>query len=209
MLDAITHSRLRPLLRYLASGLLRIGITADMLTLFGFLVGMLVIPALYFQAWYWALGAIAANRILDGLDGALARLTAPTDAGGFLDITLDFIFYAGVVVGFALADPVANAIPAVVLIFSFMGTGSSFLAFAILAEKNRIKSLVYPHKSIHYLGGLTEGTETIAFFVICCLFPQYFVILAWIFAGLCGITTLTRIFFGYKTLRMISSDINC
>ncbi|WP_435891264.1 CDP-alcohol phosphatidyltransferase family protein, partial [Klebsiella pneumoniae] len=48
-----------------------------------------------------ALGA--AVCLLDGLDGALARRRGLTDAGGFLDIALDFLFYALVPFGFILA----------------------------------------------------------------------------------------------------------
>jgi hypothetical protein len=59
----------------------------------------------------------------------------PTDRGAFLDITLDFLFYASIPLAFALADPAANALPAAVLLAAFIGTGSSFLAFAVLAER--------------------------------------------------------------------------
>ena len=99
-----------------------------------------------------------------------------------------------------LSDP-ANALAAATLLFAFMGTGSSFLAFAIMAGKRGIESPVYHHKSLYYLGGLTEGSETIALFVLMCLWPAAFVPLAYGFALLCAITTLTRIWSGYHTLR--------
>lgn len=51
-----------------------------------------------------------------------------TDAGGFLDISLDFLFYALVPFGFILADPTHNALAGGWLLFAFIGTGSSFLA---------------------------------------------------------------------------------
>jgi phosphatidylglycerophosphate synthase len=106
-------------------------VSANQVSLAGFLIGMLALPLLAFGRYQWALAAILLNRLLDGLDGAVARDTGITDRGGFLDITLDFIFYAAVVLGFALADP-ANALAAATLLFAFMGTGSSFLAFAIM-----------------------------------------------------------------------------
>ncbi|WP_457817928.1 hypothetical protein, partial [Staphylococcus aureus] len=89
----------------------------------------------------------------------------------------DFIFYAAIPFGFALADPASNAIAASFLLFCFMGTGASFLAFAIMASKHQIDNPVYANKSMYYIGGITEGTETIASFVLMCLFPTY---MAWI-----------------------------
>ena len=122
------------------------------------------------------------NRLADGLDGAVARQTRLTDLGGFLDIVLDFIVYAGMVFAFALADPAANALAAAFLLFAFMGTGSSFLAFAIMAAKRGITTDLRGRKSLYYLGGLAEGTETILFLALACLLPDRFVPLALGFA---------------------------
>ncbi len=106
--------------------------------------------------------------------------------------------------GFALAAPDANVVPAVLLIFGFVGTGTSFLAFAVMARKNHLKSLAYPQKSIYYMGGLTEGTEILLFFIAGCLFPVWFPFLARLFFSLCLITTATRIFTGYRTLKAVA-----
>ncbi|MGL5303287.1 MAG: CDP-alcohol phosphatidyltransferase family protein [Aeromonas sp.] len=178
----------------------RAGVSATQVSLCGFAIGMLALPLLALGYYPWALAVIVLNRIGDGLDGALARQTGISDCGGFLDITLDFIFYAAVVLGFALADPL-NALPAATLLFAFMGTGSSFLAFAIMAGKRGIDNPIYQHKSLYYLGGLTEGSETIGLFVLMCLWPTHFAELAYGFALLCLITTLTRLWSGYHTLR--------
>ena len=203
MLDPITTRWIKPPLKTAADRLNQIGVTPNQITIFGFLVGISAVPVLYLQAYTIALVLIVINRILDGLDGALARETHPTDAGGFLDITLDFIFYSGIIFGFALADPQTNALAAAALIFSFIGTASSFLAFAVMATKNSIESVIYPNKSLYYLGGLTEGTETIILFVLICLFPQHFPIMAYVFAGACWLTTILRIVAGYTTLKKI------
>lgn len=95
--------------------------------------------------------------------------------------------------GFALAAPAENALAAARLLFAFIGTGSSFLAFAALAAKHDIDNPGYAHKSFYYIGGLTEGTETIVLFVLCCLFPAHFTLFAWVFGALCWLTTTTRI----------------
>lgn len=201
MLDRHLHPRLKPWLNRVAQALDRPGISPDGITLVGFAIGVLALPFLAL-GWYGAaLVAIVLNRLFDGLDGALARRRGLSDAGGFLDIALDFLFYALVPFGFILADPVNNALAGGWLLFAFIGTGSSFLAFAALAGKYHIDNPGYAHKSLHYLGGLTEGSETILLFVLCCLFPAYFAWFAWIFGALCGLTTVNRVWGGYMTLR--------
>lgn len=170
------------------------------------MIGLGVLPALYFQCYVCALFCIIFNRIGDGVDGALARMTHVSDGGGYLDIVLDFIFYASVVLGFALADPQENSMAAVLLLFSFIGTGSSFLAFAIMAEKRGIENIIYPHKGIYYLEGLTEATETITCFVLFCLFPMHFSVIATVFAVLCLVTTFTRVVGGYSSLKLLSDE---
>lgn len=200
MLDKHLHPRIKPWLHRAATQLDRPGITPDGITLIGFAIGVLALPFLAL-GWYGAaLVAIVLNRIGDGLDGALARRRGLSDAGGFLDISLDFLFYALVPFGFVLADPENNAVAGAWLLFAFIGTGSSFLAFAALAGKYQIDNPGYAHKSFYYLGGLTEGTETLLLFVLCCLFPGYFTWLAGIFGALCWLTTFNRIAGGYVTL---------
>jgi phosphatidylglycerophosphate synthase len=193
MIDAAILPVQRAVLEPPAQWLAVRGVSADVLTLIGFGIGLLAIPALA-MGWFWtALALILLNRLADGLDGAVARAGGrATDRGAFLDIALDFVFYALVPLGFALADPVANALPAAVLIAAFVGSGSSFLAFAAIAGKRGLTSANYPAKGIHYLGGLTEGAETIAFFVAICLLPELFPMLAYVFAAACVVTTVTR-----------------
>ncbi|MCW8357016.1 CDP-alcohol phosphatidyltransferase family protein [Marinomonas pontica] len=200
MLDTFFIKSLKQPLRLTAIAIDKLGVKANWITLFGFVVGMMVIPALYFGDMSLALALVVINRLMDGLDGAVARVQGPTDLGGYLDITLDFIFYSAVIFGFALMDPAENALAASFLIFAFMGTGSSFLAFAIMAEKRNIERLEYGRKSLYFLGGLTEGTETIVFLLLICAFPYGFSILAYVFAAMCWITTATRIYAGYRTL---------
>ncbi|MFW0765634.1 CDP-alcohol phosphatidyltransferase family protein [Trabulsiella odontotermitis] len=201
MLDRHLHPRVKPWLNTLAERLDNTGVTPDGITLVGFAIGLLALPFLAL-GWYGAaLAVIILNRLFDGLDGALARRRGLTDAGGFLDIALDFLFYALVPFGFILADPAHNALAGSWLLFAFIGTGSGFLAFAALAAKHQIDNPGYAHKSFYYLGGLTEGSETIALFVLSCLFPAWFPVMAWIFGGLCWLTTLTRVWSGYVTLK--------
>ncbi len=173
------------------------GVSADTVTLAGFAAGLCAAPLVWAGWPMAALVAILLNRLADGLDGAVARIAGPTGRGAFLDIALDFVFYATVPVGFALADPAANALAAAVLICAFVGTMATFLAFAVVAGQRGMVAHAYPTKGIYYLGGLTEGAETIAVFAAMCLFPEAFPVLAWAFAAACGVTAAMRLHLGW------------
>ncbi|CAH8191080.1 CDP-alcohol phosphatidyltransferase family protein [Vibrio aestuarianus] len=201
MLDRLSIKVIRAPLTLGARLLNKCGITANQTTVFGFIVGCFTLPALVTEQYLWALLFIVLNRICDGLDGALARIQGITDSGGFLDISLDFLFYSLIPFGFVLANPEQNAVAGAFLIFSFIGTGSSFLAFAVMAGKRGIENPVYKHKSLYYMSGLTEGTETIACFIAFCLLPSHFSMLAYLFGAACWFTTATRIYSGFHTLK--------
>ena len=175
------------------------GISASMVTVFGFACGLAAALAVVMGMMLVAFVLILLNRFCDGLDGAVARATAPTDFGGFLDIVFDFIFYAMVPFGFALYDP-ANALAACFLVVSFFGTAVSFLAFAVMAERRRISSRERGVKSFYYLGGLTEGGETIILLLAMTVMPQWFVYFAFGFGTLCSITAASRILEARKLL---------
>ena len=200
MLDRAAIRLLKPGLDALAVRLVRAGIGADAITLAGFALGMAAATAIALGAPLPGLALLLASRLADGLDGAVARQTQPTDRGAFLDITLDFLFYASIPLAFAFADPTANALAAAVVLAAFVGTGSSFLAFAALAGQRGIKSPGYPQKGLYYLGGFTEATETLLCFAAMCLWPQHFASLALGFAALCGLTIVTRLAAGWRLL---------
>jgi phosphatidylglycerophosphate synthase len=198
MFDRIALKITKPLVDATARQIVLRGFSADQVTLVCFALGMLAVVLIMFGQFYIALVPLLLGRICDGLDGAVARQTVQTDRGAFMDIALDFVFYASVPLSFAVAAPQPNALAAAFLLAAFVGTGTSFLAYATLAEKRGEKSTAYPSKSFYYLGGLTEGTETIATFTLMCLFPQHFALLAYIYAILCILTTATRIFSGWQ-----------
>ena len=198
MLDRKVLDLSRTVLLSLAQKLSAHRIRADQVSWLGFALGLCAVPLIALQHELWAIVFILLNRLADGIDGSIARLTTPTDRGAFLDIALDFLFYSAIPLAFALANPQQNALAAATLIYAFVGTGSSFLAFAIIAAKRQLSSAYFPEKGFYYLGGLTEATETIAVFVLMCLLPQYFWALAYIFAALCALTTTTRIAAGIK-----------
>jgi phosphatidylglycerophosphate synthase len=203
MFDRAANAALAPLLRAGARALVRRGVGADTVSVVGFAIGIGGAVAIGAGAYLLGLGLIVASRLADGLDGAVARLNDhATDRGAFLDITLDFVFYASIPLAFAFDDPAQNALPAATLLAAFIGTGSSFLAYAVLAERRGLPaSATYPHKGLYYLGGLTEAGETLACFALMCLWPQHFALFAYSFALLCALTTAGRVAAGVSAFK--------
>ena len=201
MLDPMSRKIIGPPLDYVAGFVVRTKISANMLTLAGTLLGLLVLIALAAQNYLAALALILGNRFIDGLDGAVARRNGVTDFGGYFDIVGDFIFFGAVVLGFALAEPDKNALAAAFLLFSFVGTEASFLGYAVMAAKRGMTTKRFGTKSMFYLGGLVEATETLALFVLLCLWPGWFVFLAVTFGVLCWMTTAARVAAAWYTFR--------
>ncbi len=193
MFDAAIRPHIEKPLARMASHLVRWGLSANAVTAMGFLLGMGAAGLVASGQFIPGLLVFLLSRLLDGLDGAVARQTRLTDLGGYLDITLDFIVYASMVMGFALADPSRNALAAAFLTTSFMAPASTFLAYAIFAAKRGITTEIRGRKSMYYLGGLTEGFETILTLSLMCVFPQWFAVIAVIYAVMCWITGGTRI----------------
>lgn len=200
MFDRPIRKLIDPPLDFLAGFVVKTGVPANALTFTGFALGLGVLVALTLEEYLWALGLILGNRLLDGLDGAVARRHGVTDLGGYFDTVGDFIFFGAVVLGFALADPQANALAASFLLFSFMGTEASFLAYAALAEKHNFHTERYGTRSLYYLGGLVGATETFGVYVLACLVPQWFPAIATIFGVLCWVTIGTHAVDAWYTL---------
>jgi len=200
MLDRVANRLLRPSLECGARALLRARLTANAVTWIGFALGVAAACAIAFEAYLTGLALIVVSRMCDGLDGALARLTQPTDRGAFLDIALDFLFYASIPLAFAVANPADRALPAATLLAAFIGTGSSFLAYAVFAERRGLHSEDYPNKGFYFLGGFTEASETLLCFVLMCVLPERFAQWAYGFAALCALTIVTRFAAGWRTL---------
>jgi len=200
MFDTSIRRRIDPLLDRVAAWLVRRGCTANVVTVVGFLIGAMACLAIGFQQYLVALLLITMNRVADGIDGAIARQSRATDVGGFLDIVLDTIFYSGVPFAFAVSRP-HDRLPAAFLIYSFIGTGGSFLAYATIAAKRGVTADREQKKSFYYSVGLMEGAETIVFFILFCVLPEHFAALAWTFGSLCWVTTILRIIAGVTTFR--------
>ena len=192
MLDRTARRLIDPPLNRLGRGMADRGWTANGVTLLGLGLGLLAALVIAWGAPFLALIPLLASRVADGLDGAVARATTRTDFGGYLDIACDFAFYGAIPLAFVFYDD-DNGLAAAFVLTSFYVNGTSFLGYAILAERRGITTQAQGIKSLYYSNGLLEGTETIVFFVLLCLFPSAFAPLSWGFGTLCFLTAILRI----------------
>lgn len=200
MFDARLRPLIDPPLNGIGRSLAARGVRANVLTVIGLVVGLAGAVAIGFGAFGWGLVLILLNRLLDGVDGAVARAAGPTDFGGYLDIVADFACYVSIPVGFGFAAS-ENLPYAMVLVATFVLTGVSFLAFAAIAAKRGDETVAHGRKAFFYSTGIAEGTETIVAFVAMCLFPSAFPVIATGFAILCIVTVVQRSLLAAITFR--------
>ena len=179
------------------------GLSANSVTWTGFGIGCLAALAIMFQAYGLGLVLILLSRLCDGLDGAVARNSShgKSDIGGYLDIVLDFAFYGLIPFAFIVADFEANAVAGSLLLLVFYINGASFLTYALMAEKRGLDETERGSKSLLYTVGLAEATETIIAFVLFCLIPDWFSVIAYYFCILVIVTTATRFLLAYRNFR--------
>lgn len=197
MLDSRIRALIDPPLNAAGARLARAGVSANAVTVFGGVLALAAAVAISRGRNDIGLAMIIANRIVDGLDGAIARASnsrnaRASDTGGYLDSIFDHLFYAAVPFAFALADPARNALPAAAVLASFLLTAASFLAYAALAAKFAVTGGDQGQKAFYYSRGLVEGTETIAAFIAMAIWPEWFAVIAWTLAALCVVTAVLR-----------------
>ena len=200
MFDSKIRPFIDPVLNAQGARLAARGIRPDQVTLAGLGFGLLAAVLVGLGVMGWALAAILLSRLLDGLDGAVARAGQPSAFGGYLDIVCDFAFYGAIPLAFVVLDP-SNGLAAAFLLFSFYVNGATFLGYAVLAEKREMKTEERGVKSLYFTGGLLEGAETIALFILFCLIPSWFVPVAVVFGGLCLVTAVSRVLLAARVFK--------
>ncbi len=201
MIDTAIRNTIDPWLDAVSKRAYRPWLHANHITVVGFSIGTVGCTAIILHWYLVGLGCLLLNRIFDGLDGSYARThQQQSDWGGFLDIVLDFIWYAAFAASFAvgeLSNTLVDSVTVIAIVYmvvSFVGTGTTFLAFSIIAAQNKIDVVGSEDKSIAYItNGPTEGFETILVLGAMCLFPKYIVWLTLGYGSLCWLTTIMRI----------------
>lgn len=200
MFDARLRPLIDPILDRMGAALVGLGVSANQVSLAGAACGALAGVAIGLGQPLEGLALVLGSRLLDGLDGAIARVKGPTDFGGYLDILCDYVFYLAVPLGFGLATP-GNLPFALLLVATFTLTAVSFLAYAALAARRGLETRAHGLKSFFYSTGLAEGAETLLAFVLMCLWPVGFPVIASVFAGLCLLTVIQRSVIAWRVFR--------
>ncbi|NJN17299.1 MAG: CDP-alcohol phosphatidyltransferase family protein [Oscillochloris sp.] len=150
-----------------------------------------------------AIGLWAVNRVLDGLDGTLARMhNKQSDFGAYLDIVLDHLVYAAVPLGLAIAAGTTGVYLALAgLLISFYVNGATWMYLAALLEKRaRGATASGEMTSVTMPGGLIEGAETVVFYTLFLLFPGILGPLFWLMAALTLLTATQRVVWAARHL---------
>ena len=199
MIDAQLNKMVQPILKPLAQNLIKFNIKANYITFIGFLFGICCAFFITQEMFVAAIFFLFLNRLFDGLDGVMARISGPTDLGAFYDIICDFIFYSAFPLAFIILD-INNSYHIGFLTLSFVATQSTFLTSAWIIEKNKIDIIETQKKSFFYSGGITEGFETIICFAMMLTFYDFIAYISYTFGILCWITFIMRIIFIKKLL---------
>ena len=192
-LQQILQKPLKPFSKFFLNFL-----TPNQMTFLGLIIGIFMCFFIFFEQYFVALFFLLANRIADALDGSMARINGITPLGGYLDIVFDFIIYAGFVLSFGISKEHFTTV-SLVLLFSYIGTASTFLSEAAIMAKTKYNTdnKILP-KSIYYGSGMVEGFETILYMTFCLIFPNQFILISSIFAVMCFITFFSRIYIAYN-----------
>lgn len=199
MLDSTLRRLCAPVLDRVARDLVPAGVRAGHVTGVGFVLGIGAAGAAAASRWWLALALWLVSRLLDALDGPVARARETASLrGGFLDVVADFTVYGTFVVGVAVAVPGAR-LACAVLLLSYYVNGAAFLALSAAADRAGV-AVDDGRRSFGFVGGLAEGTETVVVHALFCLMPGQAALIAWVFAAVVGITAAYRAWFGARIL---------
>jgi phosphatidylglycerophosphate synthase len=179
---------------------LRLGrLSPNIVTFVAFFVGLGSAALAAGGLYIWALVFWAINRLLDGLDGLIARVHhRQSDLGGYLDIVMDHVIYAAVPIGMVIGTPSAvhHLALAFMLAAFYVNSASWMYLVAILEKRNarendQVTSIVMP-------AGLIGGAETIIAYCLFLLFPSWMGVLFSLFGILVLLTTAQRLIWAWR-----------
>ncbi len=180
------------------------GVSPTAITVAACLVGVASGVAAAGQQYGLALGLWGANRLLDGLDGTLARINGKqSDLGGYLDLVLDMVVYAAIPLGLVLGSDLPGVPLALAVLFaSFYINSATWMVLSSLLEKRcqgakargELTTVTIPR-------GLIEGLETFIFYSLFLLFPHWLTGLFSLMAGLVVLTSIQRVAWAIRNLK--------
>ena len=192
MLDTHARKYIQPILDGVAGACLRVGISANALTVIGMLVG--VTAALLVAAGFGVAGfaVLWLSGLIDAADGTLARLTKSSPLGAILDITFDRVVEVAMIVALAYRFPDAR-FELIILAGIIAIAMSLFLSIGAAVANQSVKSF-------HYAPGLGERTEAFICLSLMVLDSARLVLWTWIFIGVIVFTMAQRLYHAYRVL---------
>jgi phosphatidylglycerophosphate synthase len=198
------------------------GVHPNSISAAALVVGLLAAAAAW-QGMLW-LGLLLwiGNRVLDGLDGVVARKYGKqSDFGGYLDLALDYVVYLAIPVAFVALEPSPLRFwGGLLLISSFVLNLMSWSVLSAILEKRRWQAAARSQEregarafgrqperqperqtTVEMPPGLIEGAETIAFYTLFFLLASQVSFLFLLMALLVFFTAAQRIWWAYNNVR--------
>ena len=201
MVDKVLRAPKRQVLEPLAKRLN--GVSPTALTGLGLVVGLLCAFAALSGQSGLALAFWLLNRLLDGLDGELARVfERQSDLGGYFDIMADLVVYAAVPIGLSYGYGGPGTLLALVVLLSsyYLNAGSWMYLSALLEKRNRGAAAHGEATSVTMPSGIIEGAETVVFYGLFLLFPNALTFLFWTMSALVIVTMAQRLLWARRHL---------
>ena len=178
--------------------------TPNQISIFAFILGLISCFLILKNYLYSALIFWLLNRIIDGLDGTVARISnRQSDWGGYLDIMLDFIIYAliPIFLAFASNEHISIYLFLSIMLAAFYINSASWMYLSAVLEKRSINTSKSELTSVLMPTGLIEGTETIVIYSMFFVFPNYLHILFFSVSILTLTGVIQRMYWAFKNLR--------
>ncbi|CAN5757479.1 CDP-alcohol phosphatidyltransferase family protein [soil metagenome] len=204
MLDRVLRGPKDRMMAPLASGV-GAKLHPNTISLGAFAVGMACAALLASGEFAGGLVLWVVNRLLDGLDGLVARRQGlQSDLGGYLDIIFDLVVYALIPIALAIGAPdqpgLWLALPFLLASF-YVNAGSWMFLSAILEKRGRELAGGSEDTSVTFPPGVVEGTETMILFTLFIIFPGQLAHLFWVAAVLVALTAVQRLVWASTNLR--------
>jgi len=180
-------------------------------TVVGGVIGLGAAVAASAGWWALALTAWIVNRVVDAMDGAVARVSSrSSDAGGYLDITVDMVVYAAVPlgVGFGRDDQVVWVAVAFVLGSFYVNTITWTYLSAVLEKRGRGAAAAGESTAVTMPAGLVEGAETIVFFGLFLAIPSLAAPIMMVMAALVMVGAGIRFAAGRKQIMAAEASVS-
>lgn len=176
-------------------------------SLLAFAVGLGCMAFIAFNHLIAAIVFWVINRVLDGMDGLIARRSGrASDAGGYLDIMLDFLVYAGIPLAIAWTDATLALVCAAMMASFYVNSASWMYLSAVFEKHGNGASDRGEKTSISMPLGIVEGGETIIFYILMILVPTWRMVLFHLLTGLTFLGAAIRFWQGFKFLRQMKNE---